>query len=84
MAMPTPNATQINVAAILDELLQRARTVKPSTSIDPQLQVSELASGDEPLFGGFTVEKDILSTALESAARRIFYANIVRQSQPFL
>lgn len=78
MAVPVADAAQTSTAARLDELLQRARTVKPSASIEPPLQVSELVSGGEPLFGGINDEKDILSTALESAAKRVFYANIVR------
>lgn len=72
MAVPD-NST----AARLDELLQRARTVKRGTSIEPPLQVAELVPENESLFGDFNGEKDILSTAVESAAKGVFYANIV-------
>lgn len=75
MVVPGAYAT---TSARLDELLQRARSVKPSTSIEPSLQVSELTSGNEPLFGDVPGEKEGLSTALESAAKRVIYANIVR------
>lgn len=78
MAVTVADGSQISIAARLDELLQRARVVKTSTSIEPPLQVSELAPGNESLFGDIDGDKDVLSTALESAAKRIFYANIVR------
>lgn len=78
MVNPDINASQNNVSARLDDLLQRARSVKSSTSIEPPLQVSELTSGNDPLFGEVYGDKDVLSTALESAAKRVFYANIVR------
>lgn len=78
MAVPVAGASsQISTAARLDELLQRARIVKPSTSIEPALRVSELVPENEPLFSDVNGEKDVLSTALESAARGVFYANIV-------
>ncbi|KAF2633618.1 nuclear matrix protein [Macroventuria anomochaeta] len=76
MAVPIVGASQISTAARLDELLQRARTVKPSTSIEPPLQVSELVPENGPLFSDINGEKDVLSTAVESAAKGVFYANI--------
>ena len=75
MVVPGANA---RISARLAELLQRARSAKPSTSIEPSLQVSELTPGNEPLFCDVTGEKDVLAIALESAAKRILYANIVR------
>ncbi|KAF1365234.1 hypothetical protein EJ07DRAFT_150756 [Lizonia empirigonia] len=72
MAVPIHAST----ASRLDELLRRARTVKPSTAIEPSLQVSELVSENEPLFSDINGEKDVLSTAVESAAKSVFYANI--------
>lgn len=77
MAVPVADASQISTAARLEELLQRARTVKPSTAIEPQLQVSELVPENEPLFHDINGEKDVLSTAVESAAKSVFYAHIV-------
>ncbi|KAF2997600.1 hypothetical protein E8E13_003209 [Curvularia kusanoi] len=76
MVVPDISASQNNVSARLDDLLQRARSVKSSTSIEPPLQVSELTPGNDPLFGEAYGDKDVLSTALESAAKRVFYANI--------
>ncbi|KAJ4994080.1 hypothetical protein SVAN01_00557 [Stagonosporopsis vannaccii] len=76
MAVQVANVSQINTAARLNELLQRARNVKPSTSIEPPLQVSELVREDEPLFSDVNSERDNLSTALESAAKGVFYASI--------
>lgn len=82
MAGSIANAPQISTAARLDELLQRARNVKPSTSIEPSLQVSELVRENEPLFEDINGEKDILATAVESAAKGVFYANIVCSVPP--
>jgi THO complex subunit 1 len=75
--MAVSDAPQNSTAARLDELLQRARTVKRSTSIEPPLQVAELVPENEPLFNDINGEKDILATAVESAAKGVFYANIV-------
>jgi len=77
MAVPVADAPHVSTAARLDELLQRARNAKPSTTIEPSLQVSELVHENEPLFSGINGEKDVLSTAVESAAKSVFYANIV-------
>lgn len=81
--MQNANASQISTAARLNELLQRARNVKTNTSIEPPLQVSELVPDNEPLFGDINGEKEILSTALESAAKSVFYASIVRSRVHF-
>lgn len=78
MAVHIAKAPQSSTAARLSELLQRARNVKPSTSIEPPLQVSELVPDEESLFGDISGEKEILSVALESAAKGVFYSTIVR------
>ncbi|KAF2133429.1 nuclear matrix protein [Dothidotthia symphoricarpi CBS 119687] len=57
----------------LNHLLRRARIVKPSTSIDPPLQVSELVPDNELLLGDIEGMKQL---AVESAARNVFYANL--------
>lgn len=75
--MAIPDAPQTSTAARLEELLQRARSVKHSTSIEPLLQVAELVSENDPLFSDINGEKDTLATAVESAAKGVFYANIV-------
>lgn len=76
MAVPDgPSA--IAVAPRLDSLLRRARVVKQSTSIDPPLPVSELVPESEPLIGSAKGEEEVLSLAIESAARAVFYANLV-------
>lgn len=77
MAVPIADTPHASTASRLEELLRRARTVKPSTAIEPSLQVSELVSENEPLFSDINGEKDVLSTAVESAAKSVFYANIV-------
>jgi THO complex subunit 1 len=77
MTVPLADSPLVGTAARLDELLQRARTVKSSTSIDPPLQVSELVPETEPLFNDINGEKDVLWTAVESAAKGVFYANLV-------
>ncbi|KAF3049803.1 hypothetical protein E8E11_010337 [Didymella keratinophila] len=74
--MAVPDAPQNNTAARLEELLQRARTVKRSTSIEPPLQVAELVPENELLFDDINGEKDTLATAVESAAKGVFYADI--------
>lgn len=78
--MAVPDAAQISTAARLDELLQRAHTVKRGTSIEPALQVAELVRKNESLFSDNNGEKEILSTAVESAAKGVFYAYIVSRS----
>ncbi|KAJ4354938.1 hypothetical protein N0V95_003404 [Ascochyta clinopodiicola] len=76
MAIPVADVPQDSTATRLEELLKRARSVKPTTTIEPSLQVSELVPDNEPLFSDINGEKDVLSTAVESAAKRVFYANI--------
>jgi THO complex subunit 1 len=70
------------VAPRLDYLLQRARVVKPSTSIDPPLQVSELVPENEPLLGKIEGGDQIRTLAVESAAKSVFYANLVSHYVP--
>jgi THO complex subunit 1 len=67
------------VASRLDHLLQRARVVKRSTSIDPPLQVSELLPENEPLLGKIEGGDQVRTLAVESAAKSVFYANLVSQ-----
>ena len=67
------------VAPRLHYLLQRARVVKPSTSIDPPLQVSELVPETEPLLGKIEGGDQVRTLAVESAAKSVFYANLVSQ-----
>lgn len=64
------------VAPRLDLLLRRACDVKQSTSIDPPLQVSELVNEGESLLGDIEGEKEVRLLAIESAAKRVFYANL--------
>lgn len=72
------------VAPRLDLLLRRACDVKQSTSIDPPLQVSELVNEGESLLGDIEGEKEVRLLAIESAAKRVFYANLVSLSRQFL
>jgi THO complex subunit 1 len=65
------------VAPRLDYLLRRARVVKQSASIDPPLQVSELVPESEPLLGDIEGGKEVRTLAVESAAKSVFYANLV-------
>ena len=76
MAIPN-EMSQDAVAARLDFLLQRARNVKPSTAIDPPLQVSELVPDDESLLGDIEGEKEMRWLAVDSSARSLFYAILV-------
>jgi THO complex subunit 1 len=79
MARPVEDS-QNSVVARLDYLLQRARVVKPTATIDPPLQVSELVPEDEPLFGSIEGEDEARKLAVESAAKSLFYANLVGSS----
>lgn len=73
--MAVPDVDPDNaIVARLNQLLRQARIVKPSTSIDPPLQVSELVPENEPLLGEIEGMKQL---AVESAARSLFYANLV-------
>jgi THO complex subunit 1 len=65
------------VAPRLDYLLRRARIVKQGTAIDPPLQVSELVPENEPLLGEIEGGKEVRTLAVESAAKSVFYANLV-------
>lgn len=65
------------VAQRLDYLLRRARVVKQSTNIDPPLQVSELVPENESLLGDIEGEKEVRGLAIESAAKSVFYINLV-------
>lgn len=65
------------VAPRLDYLLRRARVVKQSTSVDPPLHVSELVSENEPLLGEIEGGSQVRALAVESAAKSVFYANLV-------
>lgn len=65
------------VAPRLDHLLRRARVVKQNASIDPPLQVAELVPEDEPLLGEIEGGKEVRMLAVESAAKTVFYANLV-------
>lgn len=61
----------------LRRVLQQARSVKPSTTIDPPLQVSALVPGNEGVFGPISGDKDSHMVAMEDAARNIFYDKLV-------
>lgn len=76
--MATPSVLSADaVAPRLDYLLRRARVVKQSTAIDPPLQVSELVPESEPLLGEIEGGKEVRTLAVESAAKSVFYANLV-------
>jgi THO complex subunit 1 len=65
------------MAARLRELLQRARDVKPTTTIDPPLQVSELVADNEEIIGPISGDKEKHMNAIETAAKEIFYSKLV-------
>lgn len=69
--VPAANA----VSSRLDYLLKRARIVKQSTDIEPQLQVSDLVPDGQALFSDIEGES---SLAVESAMKQAFYAILVR------
>jgi THO complex subunit 1 len=69
--------SQNAVVTRLNYLLQRARSVKPSTAIDPPLQVSDLVPEDESLFGIIEGDDEACKLAVETAAKSLFYANLV-------
>lgn len=73
--------SQDAVAARLDHLLQRARVVKPSATIDPPLQVSALVPEGELLLGELEGEKEARWLAADSAAKRLFYSYLVSAFQ---
>lgn len=70
------------VVARLDHLLHRARIVKPTATIDPPLQVSELVPEDEPLLDDLEGEKEARWLAVDSAAKSVFYAYLVSTCLP--
>lgn len=76
--------SQNAVIATLNDLLQRARIVKPSTTIDPPLQVSDLVPESEPLFDDIEGEDEARKLAVDSAAKFLFYANLVSPLCPWL
>jgi THO complex subunit 1 len=78
--MAPKEVAQDAVAVRLDHLLQRARIVKPSTAIDPPLQVSELVPDNQLLLGSIDGEKDARLLAVDSSARHLFYAILVCQT----
>ena len=65
------------VAHRIDHLLRRARVVKENATIDPPLQVSELVPESEALLGDIEGDKEVRALAIESAAKRVFYTNLV-------
>ncbi|KAH8732528.1 nuclear matrix protein [Phaeosphaeriaceae sp. PMI808] len=68
--------SQDAVAARLNHLLQRARIIKPSATIDPPLQVSELVPEDELLLQNVEGEEEMRKLTVEKEARALFYANL--------
>jgi len=81
MAIPT-GMSQGAVAGRLDRLLQRARLVKPSATIDPPLQVSELDPEEELHLSELEGEKEARWLAVDSAAKGLFYAYLVSTCSP--
>jgi hypothetical protein len=79
MAVPAIKS-QDAVVARLEYLLQRARLVKPSATIDPPLQVSELVPEDELLLGEIEGEDETRKLAVDSATKTLFYASLVSPS----
>jgi len=76
--MPDTNLLSADaVAPRLDYLLRRARIIKQSASVDPPLHVSELVPENEPLLGEIEGGSQVRALAVESAAKSVFYANLV-------
>lgn len=76
--MAVADVTSANaVAPRLDYLLRRAQTVKQSFSIDPPLQVADLVPESDLLLGEIEGDKEVRALAIESAAKSVFYANLV-------
>lgn len=76
--MAVPGATPADaVAHRIDHLLRRARVVKQNATIEPLLQVSELVPEGELLLGDMEGDKEVRALAIESAAKRVFYTNLV-------
>lgn len=76
MARSTADSQEAIVAR-LNHLLERARSVKPSTSIDPPLHVSDLIREDESLFDSIEGNDEARRLSVETAAKSLFYANLV-------
>lgn len=64
------------LTARLEELLERARNVKKSTSIEPPLLVADLLSDGEEVIPFIHENKDIHYNAIETATKRLFYSKI--------
>lgn len=64
------------IGARLTTLLQRARSVKSETSIDPPLPVHALVEDDEPLIE-CAEDEDLRNLAVESAVKSILYPILV-------
>ncbi|ORY02928.1 nuclear matrix protein [Clohesyomyces aquaticus] len=78
--MTAPNAALVaGVVVQLEDLLQRAKTIKRSTSIDPPLQVSRLVANNEPLLGPVLGIKDH-HVPPEGAAKHVFYSILASSS----
>jgi hypothetical protein len=69
--------SQAALVGRLNYLLQQAREVKSSSSVDPPLQVSELVPEKEPILGDLNGDEHSRNLAVEGAARTLFYANLV-------
>ncbi|KAL5120610.1 hypothetical protein ACEQ8H_001358 [Pleosporales sp. CAS-2024a] len=76
MAQPAENSHSA-VVVRLSHLLQRARQVKPSSAIDPPLQVSDLVPEEESLLGDLEGDDEARKLAVETAAKTLFYANLI-------
>lgn len=72
MAIPDIEPAQA-MTLRLQELLERAKHVKKSTTVDPALPVSELVGGDELLLSDAVGDKETHKSIVERAARNIFY-----------
>ncbi|KAF2280161.1 uncharacterized protein EI97DRAFT_455084 [Westerdykella ornata] len=64
------------MAERLRVLLQRARTVKQSTSLEPPLPVSELVTNTDHILGSVVGDKEVHMNAIETAARNVFYSTL--------
>ena len=76
MAVDIVSTTNL-VSPRLNYLLQRARIVKPSVSVEPPLNVSDLVPENESLLGDIEGEKEVRWLAIESAARSVLYSHLV-------
>lgn len=76
MAVPQLSPAEA-LTARLEKLLERARNVKESTSIEPPLQATDLVGIGEDVVSFVSENKDVHYNAMETAAKKIFYAKIV-------